>query len=139
MSGIHVASLNINRARQYDKKSKLYEQKRVDVVMLQEMHSDASNAADWVTEWDWLVSLSHNSSLSGVVALLFARNFIPSSYTVEEVLNGRLLKVRAFHENVGFVFIRVHAHQSSGEIVVLRFASCSAADILISMLNGMIG
>lgn len=73
MSGIQVASRNINGARQYDKKFKLYEQEHVDVVMLQETHSDASNVVDWVTEGDWLVSLSHNSSLSGGVSSLYSQ------------------------------------------------------------------
>ncbi|KAK3566812.1 hypothetical protein QTP86_004494 [Hemibagrus guttatus] len=38
-----------------NKRAKLYgllKQKHIDVVMLQETHSDISNAADWVKEWD---------------------------------------------------------------------------------------
>ncbi|KAK3557525.1 hypothetical protein QTP70_028477 [Hemibagrus guttatus] len=80
MIGINIVSLNINGAREQSKRAKLYgllKQKHIDVVMLQETHSDISNAADWVKEWDGLVILSHNTSLSGGVALLFARIFYP--------------------------------------------------------------
>lgn len=46
LSGIYIVSLNINAARKYRKRVELYElfkQKRVNVAMLQEIHSDVSN------------------------------------------------------------------------------------------------
>lgn len=67
--------------------------KRLDVIILQETYSDARNAADWALEWEGLSLLSHNSNSSGGVACLFAKSFIPISYEVVEVIEGRLLKV----------------------------------------------
>lgn len=72
-------------------------------------HSDTENTSDWASEWKGLVLLSHNTSLSSGVALLFSQCFIPQSYDVEEVLKERLLKVRACLENEVFVFICVYA------------------------------
>lgn len=43
------------------------------------------------------------------VAVLFSKNFIPISYHVEEIIKGRLLKVRAQFENRFFVFICIYA------------------------------
>lgn len=41
------------------------------------------------------------------LVILFAYNFIHSSYIVEEVLSRRLLKVKDFYENEVFVFMCV--------------------------------
>ena len=112
MGDVRVASLNINGARDCGKRAKLYElvkQKRLDVIFVQETHSDVSNAADWAKEWEGLAFLSHNSSFSGGVAVLLSQGFTPYSYSVDEILNGRLLKVTACFENNVFVFICVYA------------------------------
>src|SRR4029434_4042812 len=53
--------------------------------------------------------LSHNTSNSGGVAILFSRTFTPLSFQVEEIVKGRLLKVKAQFENHFFVFICVYA------------------------------
>ncbi|KAL6456611.1 hypothetical protein MHYP_G00351550 [Metynnis hypsauchen] len=87
----------------------LARQKRADVFFLQETHSDPVNAVDWAKEWDGLVILSHNSTVSGGVGVLFSSHFIPHSYTVDDILPGRLLTVRACYENETFVFICVYA------------------------------
>jgi len=111
MSEVNIATLNVNGARELRKRAGIFEmvkQKRIDVVMLQETHSDLRNAADWAEEWDGVSVLSHNTSLSGGVAILFAKSFSPTSYQVDEVVKGRLLKVRAIFENYIFVFICVY-------------------------------
>ncbi len=51
------------------------------------------------------IFFSHNTTLSGGVAILFAKTFNPISYQVEEFVKGRLLKVKAQVENYNFVFI----------------------------------
>ena len=66
-----------------------------DVVFLQETHSDAINAVDWVREIDGLSFMSHNTSNSSVVAILFSRTITPLSNQVEGILEGRLLQVNA--------------------------------------------
>ena len=112
MGEIRVASLNINGAREQKKRAVLFEtikQKKFDIVFVQETHSDALNAVDWAREFDGLSVLSHNTSNSGGVAILFSRTFTPLSYQVEEIAKGRLLKVKAQFENHFFVFICVYA------------------------------
>lgn len=116
MGEVSVASLNVNGARDIRKRAALYEvftQKRLDVIFLQETHSDADNAVDWTKEWEGFSVLSHNTSLSGGVAVLFSKNFAPISYDVDEVIKGRLLKVRAVFETSVLVLICVYAPTSA--------------------------
>ncbi len=107
MKEFHIASLNLNGAREERKRFKLYELikiKKIDILFAQETHSDALNETDWASEFDGLSICSHNTSLSGGVAILFSKNFIPVSYQVEEIVKGRLLKIRAQFENQFYVF-----------------------------------
>ncbi len=100
---MNIATINVNGLREIKKRAEVFEvvkQKKVDVIMLQETHSDLRNAADWAVEWDGVSVLSHNTSLSGGVAILFAKSFSPHTYQVDEFVKGRLLKVRATFENV---------------------------------------
>ncbi len=46
-------------------------------------------------EWDGISVLSHNTTLSGGVGILFTKSFSPVSYQVDEIVKGRLLKIRA--------------------------------------------
>ncbi|TWW54086.1 Transposon TX1 uncharacterized 149 kDa protein ORF 2 [Takifugu flavidus] len=46
---------------------------------------DCGIEADWEKEWEGQVLLSHNTTLSGGVGLLFSRGFTPSSLEVEHV------------------------------------------------------
>ena len=82
---------------------------------LQETHSDAGNAADWAVESDGLSLLSHTTSISGGVAILFNTSFTPVSYELVEILKGRLLKVRACLENDVLRFICVYAPTKATE------------------------
>jgi len=111
MCHVNVATLNLNGARDMYKRAALFEvmhQKKIDVMLLQETHTDFKNIADWALEWNGVAVLSHNTTVSGGVAVLFTKGFSPHSYQVEEVIKGRLLKVRASFENVVFVFICVY-------------------------------
>lgn len=112
MGEVRVATLNLNGARDVRKRADLFElsqQKKVDVFLVQETHSDLKNETDWLKEWDGLALFSHNTSLSGGVAILFSKSFLPQSYVVEEIIKGRLLKVRAAFENDFFVFICIYS------------------------------
>ncbi|KAI4899121.1 hypothetical protein NFI96_006348 [Prochilodus magdalenae] len=112
MDGFKTSTLNVHGARDGGKRTKVFElvrQKGLDVVLLQETHSDVNNSADWIKEWEGLAVLSHHTSMSGGVVVLFAKSFIPCSYDVEEVVTGRLLKVRECFENGVLVFICVCA------------------------------
>ncbi|TWW53878.1 Transposon TX1 uncharacterized 149 kDa protein ORF 2 [Takifugu flavidus] len=48
-----------------------------------ETDSDCGIEVDWEKEWEGQVLLSHNTTLSGGVGLLFSRGFTPSSLEVE--------------------------------------------------------
>lgn len=112
MGDIRIASLNVNGARECIKCTLIYNimsQKQLDVLLLQETHSDTTNADEWAKEFKGFPFLSHKSSLSGGVAILFANSFTPCSTEVEEVVNGRLLKIRAQVENHTFIFIFAYA------------------------------
>ncbi len=79
MKEFHIASLNLNGAREERKRFKLYELikiKKIDILFAQETHSDALNETDWASEFDGLSICSHNTSLSGGVAILFSKNLV---------------------------------------------------------------
>lgn len=83
MSEVHLATLNVNGARDIRKRAMLNEvmkQKNLDVILLQETHSDVKNAADWAREFEGTSVLSHHTSTSAGVAVLFAKSFSPISY-----------------------------------------------------------
>ena len=69
-------------------------QKHSDVMFIQETHkyklgySDDKNAADWVREWEGKTFLSHKTSVSGGVGLLFSKNFVHQSNSVENIIEG---------------------------------------------------
>ncbi|KAI7804071.1 pol-like protein [Triplophysa rosa] len=128
MCEFNVATLNLNGARDMRKRAELFQviyQKKIDIIMLQETHSDTSNAADWAVEWNGTTVLSHNTSLSAGVAILFTKGFSPHSLQVEEVIKGRLLKVRASFENSVFVFICVYSPTSAVERMLFLNTLCS--------------
>ena len=133
MGDFRVASLNINGARYAMKRAQfqiLSRIKRLDVVLLQETHSDAKNATDWALEWEGIAVLSHNSNVSGGVACLFAN--APISYEVVEVIEGRLLKVRAVFEDHVFIFVCVYAPTTAAE----RVAFLETLSTVIAGCNG---
>lgn len=74
MGVVHFASLNINGERDIRKRAHILKtmlQRKIDVLFLQETHSDSTNAGKWEMSFDGLSVLSHCTSLSGGVAVLF--------------------------------------------------------------------
>ena len=111
MCDFNISTLNLNGARSDLKRAalfKLMETKRIDVMFVQETHSTVDNESDWKRAFKGEVVLSHRSSLSGGVGILFAQSFLPFSFTVDEVVPGVLLKVKAVFENVKLVFLNVY-------------------------------
>ena len=103
MCDFNISTLNLNGARSDFKQAalfKLMETKRIDVVFVQETHSTTDNESDWKRAFKGEVVLSYRSSLSGGVGILFAQSFLHFSFTVDEVIPGVLLKVKA-----AFVFV----------------------------------
>ena len=118
MADINIGSLNINGARSDVKRAsvfKLFELKKLDVVFLQETHSDSVNEEDWKREWPGEVFLSHKRSNSAGVGILFSRAFSPRSVEVQDIMSGHILRVNALYENVKMVFICVYAPVLSTE------------------------
>ncbi|TWW62349.1 hypothetical protein D4764_04G0009960 [Takifugu flavidus] len=88
MNTFKIGTLNVNGARDARKRALVFDTaktKRIDVLFLQKTHSDCGIEADWEKEWEGQVLLSHNTTLSGGVGLLFSRGFTPSSLEVEHV------------------------------------------------------
>ena len=112
MSLLNISSLNVNGARDVLKRSLIFQQlkvKRTEVAFLQETHSDSNNENDWKREWEGQVVLSHLSTTSGGVGITFSKSFTPDSLEVEDVVEGRLLVVRAEVEQFYLVFMNVYA------------------------------
>lgn len=91
MDGFRVGTLNVSGAREVKKKKKKghlcwTRSKRIDVLFLQEVHSDQCNEGEWEKEWEGQVALNHNTTLNGGVGILFSRRFTPSSLEVEQVV-----------------------------------------------------
>ena len=87
MSHFKVGTLNVNGAREARKRFMIYEEmkvKRIDVFLIQETHSDSTNYADWRREWEGHVILSHSTTSSGGVGLLFSNcTFTPKAHKEE--------------------------------------------------------
>lgn len=109
---LKVTTQNLNGARDIRKRNQFFQMmqiKNVDIAFAQETHSDYFNEVDWKKEWNGTVVLSHKTNISAGVGIFFARNLLPISYEVEEVVKGRLLKVIAKYDKVSFTLINVYA------------------------------
>lgn len=103
MSRIKIGTLNLNGARDVYKRATLFQLikiNKIDVMMIQETHSDCANEIEWKKEWEGEIILSHKSTVSGGVAVLFQKNFLPISYEVENVVDGHLMIVKAQFEKL---------------------------------------
>ncbi len=121
MSQLKIGTLNLNGARDVRKRMMLYEyinQKSVDVMFIQETHSDQRNEVDWKREWEGQLFLSHKSSVSGGVAILFSKNMTPVSFESVEIEKGRFLKVIVKFEKIVMVFLNIYAPNSGVERVL---------------------
>ncbi len=111
-ANINIGTININGARSDAKRASLFkmcELKKLDVLFVQETHSDSKNEGDWRREWPGQVFLSHKLSNSAGVGILFSRTFIPQSVEFHDVMAGHVLMVEALYEDVKLVFLCVYA------------------------------
>ena len=112
MVNINIGSINIRGARTDVKRAalfKLSELKKLDVLFIQETHSDSRNEADCRREWPGQVFLSHKQSNSAGVGILFSRAFSPQSVELQHIMPGHALMVKALYEKVKLVFLCVYA------------------------------
>lgn len=94
--------------------NKLMEIKRTDVMLIQETHSTEDNMSDWKRAFNGEVILNHKSSLSGGVGDLFAKNFLPISLSVEQIVPGVFLKLKAVFDQVTLEFLNGDAPRQCG-------------------------
>lgn len=87
MEFLRAGSLNINGGRDGSKLamvSELFRIKKVDIVFLQETHSNTENESEWDRWWEGKCVLSHGTNLSSGVAILFSKNINVNILVVEE-------------------------------------------------------
>ncbi|TWW77612.1 Transposon TX1 uncharacterized 149 kDa protein ORF 2 [Takifugu flavidus] len=114
MNKLRVASLNINGGRDPQKRALVADmvaQKKLDILLLQETHSDGDNEVDWGLWWRGLSRLSHGTNLSAGVATLFSPRLDVRVTSTTEIAAGRALAVRA--EVQGFVFCLINIYAPS--------------------------
>jgi len=129
MSNFKISSLNVNGARDVSKRAQIYELmklKNIDVMFLQETHSTKENEVEWMKEWEGNIVLSHKTALSAGVAVLFSKTCLPISYDVTEVIQGRLIKIKATFENVTLELINVYAPVKSIERMLFLETLCES-------------
>ncbi len=81
-------------------------------------HSDSKNEIDWRREWDGQIVLSHKYSISGGVAVLFSKHFLPLSCEVDEIICGRFLKIKLTFEKTTIVLMNLYAPNKGLERVI---------------------
>ena len=118
MESFRVGTLNVNGARVAENRALVFDlvrRKNIDVMFVQEPHSDERTELDWDREWEVQVVLSHMSTAHGGVGLLFSKAFIPTSLEVEQVVKGRCLLVKAKFVEYALIFINVYTPISGAE------------------------
>ena len=106
MEVLRVGSLNINGGRDRNKRAWVLEvikQKRLNVVFLQETHSDEENEVDWGMWWEGQHVLSHGTNFSTGVAILFSSGLGVTVVSTTEIVMGWVLLVKV--DVMEFLFI----------------------------------
>ena len=112
MDVFKLGVLNVNGAREARKRAFIFDtalRQKVDVLFLQETHSDFKNETEWRREWGGEVILSHHTHVSGGVGFLLSKAFKPNSLEVQSIVDGRLLVLRAQFDHFKAVFINLYA------------------------------
>ena len=122
MMVISLGSLNMNGGRDVQKRfliSDLINRKRLNVMFLQETHTDSNNELEWGVWWRGESILSHGTNVSSGVAILFAQGLEINIQTKTEIVPGRFLIVNADIRNHSFVFMNIYAPSVGAERVTL--------------------
>lgn len=99
MCDFKCGSLNLNGARDRTKRAALFQ-------LIQMKKLDLKD--EWSREWSGQVVLNNGSSCSAGMGLLFSKSFLPVSIQTEEIVAGRVLKVRAVFEKTAVMFVCVY-------------------------------
>ena len=99
----------------------MVQQKRLDIVFLQETHSDKDNEIDWGLWWKGQYVLSHGTNFSAGVAILFSPGLDVNVISTTEIVTGRALVVRVEIQDISFCFINIYApNQGSDRSDIFR-------------------
>ena len=119
-NALTIGTLNLNGARDKMKRLTLIDfinLKKINVMLIQETHSDKTNEVDWRREWNGQIFFSHKSSVSGGVAILFSKDSLLLSCHVQDIVEGRLLMIKAVFESHTMVFLNVYAPTNGADRV----------------------
>lgn len=121
MENILIASLNVNGARDSKKRAelfKLWRQKGIDVPTVCLIRDPQWWQKCWMEGiMGWPFFVSQSTSTSGGVAILLSRNLILISYSIEDIVAGRLIKVIAQFETCHCFYLCIFPNFPSGKIV----------------------
>ncbi len=124
MHKVRVGSLNINGGRDGQRRAIVAEmilQKKLDIIFLQETHSDSNNETDWALWWKGHCCLSHGTNFSAGVAILFSHGLQVNVISTTEIHKGRALAVRAEIQDVSFCFVNIYApNQGPGRVELFQ-------------------
>ncbi|KAK3528255.1 hypothetical protein QTP86_028493, partial [Hemibagrus guttatus] len=115
---LKIGSLNISGGRDRNKRAvvkELIQCKKIDVIFLQETHSDQANESDWAMWGEGKLFHSHGTNVSAGVAILFNRTLGEINTRVTELEQGRVLMVQTEVRGTELLFINVYAPNSGGE------------------------
>lgn len=122
MDILKISSLNMNGGRAAQRRAvlgEIFKQKKLDVILLQETHSDRDNQIDWQLWWRGQHRLSHGTNLSAGVAVLFSPSLGVNILTHSEPVPGRFLIVRVEIRGFIFAIFNIYAPNISSERVAL--------------------
>lgn len=140
MCDFNISILNLNGARTDFKRATLFkcvDIKHIDIV---ETHSCPKKESDWRRAFNGELILSHRSSLSRVVGILFARRCLPVFFTIDEVISSVLLKVKAVSENVKLALLNVYAPTNPVERIAFSsiLSNCRVTEFIISQAGPLL-
>ncbi len=100
---------------------------RVNVVFLQETHSNDENEIEWNRWWEGNLVLSHGTNNSAGVAILFKKGLNVDILYTEEIEKGRVLLVKIKYGKHVFVLVNVYAPNNGLESISVTFRSLEVA------------
>lgn len=93
--------------------------KELNVIFLQETHSNQRNEFEWRLWWEGEHVLSHGTNLSAGVAVLFSPAVKAKILLNHELEPGRLLIVRAEINSFCFLFVNIYAPNTGPDRIKL--------------------
>ena len=140
MDTLKLSSLNMNGGRGAQRRAvlgEIFRQKKLDVILLQETHSDQDNEVDWRLWWRGQHLLSHGTNLSAGVAVLFSPSLTVNILSHSEPIPGRFLMVRVEIRGFVFAIFNIYAPNNTSERVALfhvfrdKLASVAQGDCIV--------